>query len=537
MKNKKLTRIFYYIITVIVVIQLAILFATIDNSSNSKKYTKDKFKSVKYIEEFNETTSNITGNDYTIFETNIKKDMLGQTLVFYTYHSTTEVYVDDKLIYELKANEEMFKTAATCVNSVVIPIDSLDKTLKVKVKGCYNNIEYSPITFLYGDSLDIAEYLALQELVSNIINIALIIFSMILIIVGIAFYKYKDYISKMVYIGLFLLSYAVWGATDSYIVQYIIQKPITLMILCYLSLYMAPVFILLYIRDKTYGDNIKKESIATIIKAHLSIVLVLELLQLLHIADMREAVLIVHLMIIAEVVLITKYTMVSIYSENVSNKKNIIHKIVMLTTLFAVTYTVIEYTITSKINSTLISLGVLIYSIRLATDIVTEADNEEYLKMQNKELKELAYVDKMTECKNRNAFIHDTKDINIEDKVILSFDMNNLKYYNDNFGHDTGDKLLIQLAKMLKEVFGYDAVYRLGGDEFEIITDTSKNINELLAKFEQLEKEYNASNNLDAKLCAAYGYAIYDENTNTDISDMVSISDKRMYEHKRMLKL
>ena len=51
--------------------------------------------------------------------------------------------------------------------------------------------------------------------------------------------------------------------------------------------------------------------------------------------------------------------------------------------------------------------------------------------------------------------------------LLLLFDLDGFKDYNDTFGHVAGDALLARLgAKLQRSVAGFGAAYRLGGDEF-----------------------------------------------------------------------
>ena len=48
--------------------------------------------------------------------------------------------------------------------------------------------------------------------------------------------------------------------------------------------------------------------------------------------------------------------------------------------------------------------------------------------------------------------------------------MNNLKIINDSYGHDAGDKMLIQFANIFKTgICNNDVFGRIGGDEFTVI--------------------------------------------------------------------
>jgi diguanylate cyclase (GGDEF)-like protein len=53
---------------------------------------------------------------------------------------------------------------------------------------------------------------------------------------------------------------------------------------------------------------------------------------------------------------------------------------------------------------------------------------------------------------------------------VLLFDIDNFKRYNDEFGHDAGDEILVEAVKLMRSVIRpTDRVCRIGGDEFAVI--------------------------------------------------------------------
>jgi len=90
-------------------------------------------------------------------------------------------------------------------------------------------------------------------------------------------------------------------------------------------------------------------------------------------------------------------------------------------------------------------------------------------------LEKFANYDELTQIQNRRVFdenLQQTLLINGRKPVknsILFLDVDDFKKINDSFGHEVGDKVLIRLAKVLKEsVREMDLVCRWGGEEFII---------------------------------------------------------------------
>jgi diguanylate cyclase (GGDEF)-like protein/PAS domain S-box-containing protein len=89
----------------------------------------------------------------------------------------------------------------------------------------------------------------------------------------------------------------------------------------------------------------------------------------------------------------------------------------------------------------------------------------------------MAYHDGLTDLPNRAAFLQalaqmiEACDGTGEEFAVLSLDLDGLKEINDVFGHATGDKLLIEVARRLQTSARGGVVARLSGDEFGLIID------------------------------------------------------------------
>mgnify|MGYP003313882581 CR=1 FL=1 len=75
--------------------------------------------------------------------------------------------------------------------------------------------------------------------------------------------------------------------------------------------------------------------------------------------------------------------------------------------------------------------------------------------MQKKKLKikdRHKYTDMLTSLKNRNylnAKMNEWEDCKVFPQSIVMVDLNNVKYVNDNYGHEEGDQLIIKAASIL----------------------------------------------------------------------------------------
>ena len=92
-------------------------------------------------------------------------------------------------------------------------------------------------------------------------------------------------------------------------------------------------------------------------------------------------------------------------------------------------------------------------------------------------LTQMSYTDKLTGLYNRAYFeeqINKLDDNEYYPLTLIMGDLNGLKAVNDNLGHLEGDKLLVEIAKVLKgSCRKEDLVFRWGGDEFIILLPDS----------------------------------------------------------------
>lgn len=82
----------------------------------------------------------------------------------------------------------------------------------------------------------------------------------------------------------------------------------------------------------------------------------------------------------------------------------------------------------------------------------------------------MAKIDPLTSLFNRKCFYEDIQARGKFISAVVSVDMNDLKYFNDNLGHQAGDKALQIVAEILRKYCGKGGTaYRVGGDEFNIL--------------------------------------------------------------------
>ena len=104
-------------------------------------------------------------------------------------------------------------------------------------------------------------------------------------------------------------------------------------------------------------------------------------------------------------------------------------------------------------------------------------------------------------------------------------DVNGLKYANDHFGHEAGDRLLVRYAELLCSLFRKEDVFRISGDEFAILLDnTDKSV--LNTRINAFHEALNA----DEVPLASVGFAF---GSSRDIGSLIKTAESEMYSDKQ----
>nr|WP_318381597.1 sensor domain-containing diguanylate cyclase [uncultured Enterobacter sp.] len=110
-----------------------------------------------------------------------------------------------------------------------------------------------------------------------------------------------------------------------------------------------------------------------------------------------------------------------------------------------------------------------IYGDRLMLCIIHDITEQKRLEQ---ELEYAAHRDSLTELLNRRQFYHLTEPFQPAalDFSLLLVDIDHFKSFNDRFGHQRGDEVLVKLARTLESCSrGGDFVFRWGGEEFLLL--------------------------------------------------------------------
>lgn len=162
-------------------------------------------------------------------------------------------------------------------------------------------------------------------------------------------------------------------------------------------------------------------------------------------------------------------------------------------------------------------------------------------KRQQDQLKLMAHYDVLTKLPNRALFVdrfHQAiaHSIRTGHQLAICFlDLDDFKPVNDNYGHDVGDRLLIEVAKRITEcVREEDTVSRQGGDEFAILLNDLNFASQYKVTMERIHQSLAQPyfiDNVQHNITASSGVTLYPID-NSDIDTLLRHADHAMYQSK-----
>ena len=153
---------------------------------------------------------------------------------------------------------------------------------------------------------------------------------------------------------------------------------------------------------------------------------------------------------------------------------------------------------------------------------------------RQEELIKVAFTDQLTGLGNRGGFTGSLEEIWEQGTpVTMAFiDIDNLKHCNDAFGHDEGNRYIMQVSLYLKLYIKVgEAAFRLGGDEFAVLSTISTE-DDLAERLERCRSVLLKNNDAEMPHSFSYGVSYANPKLGETSSRMTMDADHRMYDYK-----
>lgn len=184
-----------------------------------------------------------------------------------------------------------------------------------------------------------------------------------------------------------------------------------------------------------------------------------------------------------------------------------------------------------------------IVAVEGARFLVTEFHDVTEATRQGQQLRDLAEHDALTGLPNRLLVLDRLQQAMALARrtgsamAIAYLDLDGFKAINDQYGHQAGDRVLVEVARRLKSVVrASDTACRLGGDEFAVLLqaqDGGESFRDALERIlAGLRQPYSLGAGVVGSIGASIGFTIFPEDDGTPLA-LLEHADQAMYQAKR----
>lgn len=455
---------------------------------------------------------------------------------FLSRHQEVNVLVDGHTVYDVQAEKSLYGvTTGAIYNVVSLPYGS--HKVVITLTNVYDNVKIKDVEFFYGDETDIVTNMLLSDLPSAVMC-CVILFIGIMMVVFWALCRKKFELSQaLLYFGIFAVVTALWTLNETNVFMMLISDRKLASFIAFTLLMMMPIP---FVLAERFFFEMKDTFISNLFcLIYIVTDTVLFVCHVTGIWEYKQSAPVIHILLASSLIYMVGVIVKKAKYNSIDRrvKSNIIAVsalgISLLADMFAFYKGLLQTDIFGKI-------GILICIIMLAIESASDAfakisegrKAETYLNM--------AITDAMTNMYNRMAFDNwENSTTDFLGMGIVTFDLNNLKWCNDNLGHSAGDAYIEAAAVIIQSVFGkYGNCYRIGGDEFCTVMERASkvNIESCIQTLRKKEKKFEKEKKNHITIQIACGYAIFNPDTDQSFEDTRNRADIKMYESKKELK-
>lgn len=467
-------------------------------------------------------------------------------LRLHIWQTAIRMYIDDEPVYEygfdrMAAN----KTVGSGLEFINFPNEYQGKTLKIHLILAENR------AFSNYESIRIYEWsnaykiLMTENRIPLFIGCFLTIFGVVTIIATIFALASSIKYIRIFCIALFSLLMGLWTLCYYNVILIFALPLYKISLLEYLTLYLAPLPMIVYLWEDIKNLNNKLISILyrALFAIQVTATAVMFGLHAFDIVHCAATLKYMQMLIVCALIFSILVELISIKLNETSNKLFLFGIVIIACCIL---YDLASYHNRRYSGGTLpnirgiSSIGIVIFIFILIISFYNSLTQKLMQETERNFLIKSAYTDELTQIHNRRyciEYMNKIREAESSAYTIICFDLNNLKTVNDTLGHAKGDILIKSAADVIAETFeDHGIVARMGGDEFIAVIDTA--IHEEIAKLmEQFRINIMRKNQEveDLNMSIAYGYAS-STIKEYDIDKIYQIADDRMYENKKKMK-
>jgi diguanylate cyclase (GGDEF)-like protein len=548
-----------YLILLVIILIIPLLFATLNpGSGNGLISQKDRL-----ILEFHNDWKYSWGNksNYQMAEIPgvvkggvpnselwIANNLPGQyfedpTLFLRTSQQLMKVYIDGKLVYSYgyTGKQDMRFLPGSSWHFVKLPLAYEGKKIEISLASPYKQYSGHVNSMYIGDQSSLILHLISQYGIILIIASVILLIGITSMIIYIVLKSREGRFKSLLYLGLFSILSSIWIAAESKIIQLLVDKPVLLLYLSCISLFLLPIPLLLFIIN-TYKP-VKKVLLGVFIKLFTAFFIIVSILQIFNNMVFINSITVFTIILLACTITTLCISLIEIKKRREEIKLFFFGCVILCSFTLKDIFDFFFSSIPGLNAQGTLQYAILVFVLFLSISLGHYILNILNLHAKNKVYESLAYTDLFTGLNNRNSYEEAVSEVNFHLKnknniSVIIFDINNLKEINDILGHQIGDRLLFNASEIIKQCFGnMGEIYRIGGDEFTaVFKDIDvKLINEQLTLLKMEIDKYNHHEH-NAKISIACGMASFTAGRDKDFNSVLTRADKEMYKNKKQQK-
>lgn len=481
------------------------------------------------------------GDKITLTNVLPEANIMHPVLIVKVYHTVLDCYLDGELYYTY--GRELYEKDQVLGHEylrIPLPADYVGREIRLEMTFTESNSVSSLSNFYVISSEDNYKESITKHYMAWMTSITLIVVGIVAVLASVTRKRFNQDIQTIVWLSLFSMGISLWMLCNENLLFLIVDDMRICNVIEYFSLYLTIIPTALFFAN-VHADKKRMRGVFLFwagAAALLNVAIIFT--QVTGMEHYVNWLTYAQLMMAGEVVLII-YSLFRSFKTKKSNQRVMAYGMVFMGIVIGLEllrYVASKYGgVNHWVEVSLVPLGSFVFVISMAYGYLMEFFKSYYSKTEQKILEKMAYTDLLTNVYNRNYCekIMDEMEIEKEPGFLVVLNLNELKYVNDNLGHQAGDELLVSFAQILQEVFPEDCISRMGGDEFAVIASHKT---EDVVKFhlQQLDKAIEKKNKQGSRLSAAYGYSYYDGLEDTMIRKVYREADEKMYACKKFMK-
>lgn len=308
-------------------------------------------------------------------------------LAFYTVHQYVDVYFDGRLLYSLHPSESQKISKTIGNNWVMIPLyaDDAGKEVRVELTPVYESFRNWKVEFLIGSELDIYVNRLKKDAPQLGLSVAAILIGLVFVVIAAFKLLDKGYGEGLAALGIFSLMMGLWRLTDTRFTPFMFpNRPI---LIFYISVTLLMIGAIPLVKSMKERFNLTSCRIFDIYCIIASLICLVQLiLQITGTKDLRETLIVTHLVIAASALLVLGNFVYDRLRYPGKNRNNVERKIPIIC-IFGVMADVLVFYIRKTSSGLIFSLSaLLIYIVFIGINMLLKYNGQQKELMEKERL-------------------------------------------------------------------------------------------------------------------------------------------------------